>query len=154
MNQGLHIKSYLSHFHTKRKVQGGWAGNGCREYLGGETQGNRQVALPTTLTLSLCRGSSVNHRAMAQRCPLVTAFTPCGFSVPEENPTALPHWGCTSAYGGGEGKWGKTSEEEWIIRTRTQRTVRGELSYPKAPGPGTGDRLGVGGVGWGWGEAQ
>lgn len=62
-----------------------------------------QVALPTALTLSLCRGSSVNHRAMAQRCPLVTAFTPCGFSVPEENPTALPHWGCTSACGrGGE----------------------------------------------------
>lgn len=49
------------------------------------------------LTRSLCRGSRVNHRAMAQRCPLVTAFTPCGFSVPEENPTALPHWGCTSA---------------------------------------------------------
>lgn len=39
----------------------------------------------------------MNHRAMAQRCPLVTAFTPCGFSVPEEKPTALPHWGCTSA---------------------------------------------------------
>lgn len=49
------------------------------------------------LTRSLCRASKVNHRAMAQRCPLVTAFTPCGFSVPEEKPTALPHRGCTSA---------------------------------------------------------
>lgn len=49
------------------------------------------------LTRSLCRGSRVNQRAMAQRWPLVTAFTPWGFSEPEEKPTARPHWGCTSA---------------------------------------------------------
>lgn len=45
------------------------------------------------LTRSLCRGSSVNQRAMAQRWPLVTAFTPWGFSEPEEKPTARPHCG-------------------------------------------------------------
>lgn len=44
----------------------------------------------------------VNHRATAHRCPLVTAFTPCGFSPPEENPTILPHFGFTDAWRGRE----------------------------------------------------
>lgn len=56
------------------------------------------------LTRSLCRGSRVNQRAMAQRWPLVTALTPWGFSEPEEKPTARPHWGCTSACKGEAGR--------------------------------------------------
>lgn len=52
------------------------------------------------LTSSLKSGSRVNHMATAHLCPLVTAFTPCGFSPPEENPTILPHLGFTDAWVG------------------------------------------------------
>lgn len=86
---GLPSPQAQSAFHTVGRGAGG----------GGSRAGSQVPAAPAALTLSLCRASKVNHRAMAQRCPLVTAFTPCGFSVPEENPTALPHWGCTSAWG-------------------------------------------------------
>lgn len=44
----------------------------------------------------------MNQRAMAQRWPLVTAFTPWGFSKPEEKPTARPHCGRISACDGWE----------------------------------------------------
>lgn len=49
------------------------------------------------LTSSLYRGSKVNQRATAQRCPLVTAFTPWGFSPPEEKLIILPHLGLMEA---------------------------------------------------------
>lgn len=48
-------------------------------------------------TSSLNSGSRVNHRATAHLWPLVTAFTPWGFSPPDEKPTILPHWGFTDA---------------------------------------------------------
>ncbi|TNN89373.1 hypothetical protein EYF80_000661 [Liparis tanakae] len=50
---------------------------------------------------SLKSGSRVNHRATAHLCPLVTAFTPCGFSPPDEKPTIRPHKGFTDAWRGG-----------------------------------------------------
>jgi hypothetical protein len=95
---------------------------------------------PTTLTRSLCRGSSVNHRAMAQRCPLVTAFTPCGFSVPEENPTALPHWGCTSAYIRDMGSLGARTKVclAWLFRVQSYRSARGAADTSHSPWFGVG----------------
>lgn len=52
-------------------------------------------------TISLKSGSKVNHRANAHLSPFVTAFTPCGFSLPEVNATILPHLGFTFAWRGG-----------------------------------------------------
>lgn len=49
------------------------------------------------LTSSLYRGSKVNQRATAHLCPLVTAFTPWGFSPPEEKLIILPHLGLMEA---------------------------------------------------------
>ena len=50
------------------------------------------------MELSWCDSSSVNQSATAHRLPLVTAVTPCMFSLPAEKPTILPHFALTYDY--------------------------------------------------------
>lgn len=52
----------------------------------------------------------MNHRARAHLCPLVTAFTPWGFSPPDEKPTILPHLGFTDAWRGWSRRSGNNSQ--------------------------------------------
>ncbi len=66
-------------------------------------------------TSSLKSGSRVNHRATAHLCPLVTAFTPCGFSPPDEKPTILPHLGFTDAWRGWKRRSRNASEVKMTI---------------------------------------
>lgn len=81
------------------------------------------------LTSSLYRGSKVNQRATAHRCPLVTAFTPWGFSPPEEKLIILPHLGLMEACR-------ETAQSVWrgAARLHTGEPVAG-LSMLQTLGP-------------------
>lgn len=57
------------------------------------------------LSLSSRLPSKVNHMARAHLVPFPTAFTPCKFSGPEENPTIRPHLGLTALWK--KGMWSR-----------------------------------------------